>query len=197
MKNKKIVIISIVAFIIFIFSAGFIYSKLSAKMGGQDNLFQSNQSTEEGEPTKIEAADFTVTDKDGVSVNLSDFEGKPTVVNFWASWCGPCQMEMPDFNEKYKEYGDEINFLMVNITDGNRETIDSAKKFLEGTDYTFPVYFDTELDASNTYRVVSLPTTLFIDSEGYGIAQATGMINSELLQKGIDMIYVSSEEDIQ
>ncbi|MBQ7284234.1 MAG: TlpA family protein disulfide reductase, partial [Oscillospiraceae bacterium] len=91
------------------------------------------------------------------------------------------------------EYGEEIHFLMVNVTDGGRETVDTAKEFIAGTDFTFPVYFDTELDASYTYNVYSLPTTLFIDAEGYGIAQATGMISADLLQKGIDMIYSAEE----
>ena len=82
---------------------------------------------------------------------------------------------------------------MVNMTDGERETIEKAKEFIENSEYSFPVYFDTEYDAANTYGVYSLPTTIFIDAEGYGIAQATGMISDELLQKGIDMIYTVAE----
>ena len=109
-------------------------------------------------------------------------------MNFWASWCGPCQMEMPDFQAKYEELGSEVQFLMINMT-GGRETLDSAQKFIAEQGYTFPVFYDTDSDAAVTYGAYSLPTTYFIDAEGNAVAQATGAINGEILQTGIDMIY--------
>lgn len=142
---------------------------------------------ESTEPEKILAPDFTVYDSEGNEVHLSDFTGKPIVLNFWASWCGPCKMEMPDFDDAYAELGEDVHFLMVNMTSG-RETLESATSFIEEQGYSFPVYYDTDADAAMTYGVYSLPTTLFIDAEGYGIAQATGAINAETLQRGIDMI---------
>lgn len=134
------------------------------------------------------APDFAVYDIDGNEVHLTDYIGKPIVLNFWASWCGPCQMEMPDFQEKYLELGEEIHFLMVNMTDGSRETVESASEFIEEQGYTFPVFYDKDSDAVMTYGAYSLPTTYFIDAEGYAIAQARGAIDGETLQKGIDMI---------
>ena len=131
--------------------------------------------------------DFTVYDADGNEVHLSDFFGKPIVLNFWASWCGPCKMEMPDFHEKYLELGDEVQFLMVNMTSG-RETPEDAKAFIKESRYTFPVFFDTEEIAAYTYGVYSLPTTYFIDADGHGVAYAQGAINGEILQAGLDMI---------
>ena len=136
----------------------------------------------------VMAPDFTVYDADGNAMNLSDFIGKPTIVNFWASWCGPCQMEMPDFDEYYKEYGENVNFLMVNMTDGSQETLESAKEFVENSGYSFPVYYDTDIDAAMTYGVNSIPSTYFIDAEGHAIARAQGMIDADTLLYGIKMI---------
>ena len=135
------------------------------------------------------APDFTVTDAAGNEVRLSDFRGKGVVLNFWASWCGPCKMEMPDFNEKYLELGKDINFIMVNSTDGSRETVEIASEFIKSTGYSFPVYYDNDSDASMKYGVYSLPTTFFIDADGNFVTYATGAISGDILQKGIDMIY--------
>jgi len=134
------------------------------------------------------APDFTVYDIDGNAVKLSDHFGKPIVLNFWASWCGPCKMEMPDFNEKYQELGEEVHFLMINVTDGSRETVESASAFIAEQGYVFPVFYDTTSMAAMTYGAYSLPSTYFIDAEGHAVARAVGAIDGETLQYGIDMI---------
>ena len=135
------------------------------------------------------APDFTVYDIDGDAVSLSDFIGKPVVINFWASWCGPCRMEMPEFEEKYKELGGDIHFLMVNMTDGNRETRETAISFIEESGYTFPIYLDTDQDAAYTYGVYSIPSTYFIGADGTAVAMAQGAIDGSILDQGISMIY--------
>jgi thiol-disulfide isomerase/thioredoxin len=134
-----------------------------------------------------EAPDFTVHDLEGNAHKLSDFRGKPVLLNFWASWCGPCQMEMPDFQEKYRELEGEVIFLMINMTTGG-ETVQSAWEFIREKGYTFPVFYDTKGSAANAYSVYSLPTTFFIDAQGNGVARAVGAIDAATLQQGISMI---------
>ncbi len=136
----------------------------------------------------MDAPDFTVYDIDGNPVKLSQFEGKPVVLNFWASWCGPCKSEMPEFHEAYLELGQDIHFLFVNLTDGETETLETASSYIASQGYTFPVYYDTAMEAANTYYVGSIPMTYFINAEGKLIAQATGAIDRETLDRGIGMI---------
>ncbi|MBQ7801535.1 MAG: TlpA family protein disulfide reductase [Oscillospiraceae bacterium] len=164
----------------------------------QTETAQATEPTEATEPEKAYAPDFMVVDAEGNEVKLSDFVGKPVLLNFWASWCGPCKSEMPELEEAYQEWQDEIQFLMVNLTDGSYETLESAQEFLAGTDYTFPVYFDTASEAANAYGVSSIPTTWFIDAEGVLVARYVGAIDGESLGTGISMImgtYVSHVPD--
>ena len=205
MKNKKTLLILILVFIVLIGGAYALYNRLGQNVA-TDQLVVKNQnvqekqevqtdqenSSEEGkqetEAEKITAPDFTVYDADGNEVLLSEYFGKPIVLNFWASWCSPCRMEMPDFHEKYLEIGEDVQFLMINMTDGSRETVEIASEFVEEQGYTFPVFYDTKSDAAMTYGAYSLPTTFFIDADGYVIAQASSAIDGTTLQRGIDMI---------
>lgn len=135
------------------------------------------------------APNFTVETLEGEEVSLHDFFGKPIVLNFWASWCGPCKMELPDFQKAYEEYEGEITFLMVNMTDGAQETKESASKYMKEAGYSLPVYYDTKQEAAYTYTVYSLPTTFFINEKGEAVAYAQGMIDAQTLETGISMIW--------
>ena len=153
------------------------------------NETETPEGTEaQAETEPMTAPDFTALDAQGNEVRLSDYFGKPIVLNFWASWCGPCKSEMPDFDEAYLAQGEEIQFLMVNMTDGSRETLDTAKSFVADSGYSFPVVFDVNQEAAMTYAVSSLPTTFFIGADGSMVAYAMGAIDGETLQRGIEMI---------
>ena len=160
-----------------------------AQTPGETGAPQDSAAPEETEPPKVEAPDFTAVDADGTEVKLSDYVGKPIVLNFWASWCSPCKSEMPEFNAAWEELDGEVQFLMVNMTDGARETVESAREYVEGEGFTFPVLFDTKSEAAIAYSAYSLPTTYFIDAEGYVTARAVGAIDGETLQKGLDLIH--------
>ena len=136
-----------------------------------------------------QALDFTVQDWEGNMVKLSDFFGKPIVLNFWASWCPPCKAELPDFDDACKKYDGEVVFLMVNMTDNQMETVEVAKDFIKTYGYDFPVYFDVSYEAAMVYGVRSIPQTYFINAEGEAVATATGMISAAQLEQGIGMIY--------
>lgn len=193
MKEKKTLLIIVLIFVVLLVGASVLYKSLGNKVETDPFATQEqksdNTSDQQEETTNNPAPDFTVVDIDGNEHKLSDFKGKPVILNFWASWCGPCKSEMPDFNEAYDEYKDKIHFLMVNLTDGSRETVETASSYIKEQGYSFPVYYDTMIEAANTYSVYSVPTSYFIDKKGNIIAHARGAIDRENLQKGIEMIY--------
>lgn len=179
MSSKNRAIISIIMLIIFITGAYVFYSYLE---NGRTSL---SPAVGQGETL---APDFMVQDSNGNTVRLSDFYGKPIVLNFWASWCPPCKSEMPDFNQVYNQLDDQVVFLMVNETDGNRETIENGKSYIEDQGFTFPVYYDIGLEAGYLYNVTAIPTTYFIDKNGNIYNYVKGTVSKDVLMKNIDKI---------
>lgn len=185
-KNIKWIILAVLLIGIIV-GASFLYNKLSHNYH-QDHLMNESQIQDDTESKNVNTApNFTVLDHEGNEVKLSDYQGTPVVLNFWATWCYYCKLEMPDFNEAYQKYPD-VQFLMVNATDGTRETISSAKEYIHKENFQFDIFFDTQLEAVNAYYVTGFPSTFFIDKEGYLIAYANGRLDMDALEKGISMI---------
>ena len=196
-KGDKFVLLALVFVALMIFAVmGYrILTENYAPQGTVPSpIADADTATNNTEPTT--APDFTVLDMDGNEVNLSDYFGKPIIINFWATWCGPCKSELPAFDNMYAKYGDDVEFIMLNLTDGSRDTVDKVKQFVSDNSYSFPVYFDTTLEASNTYGAYSIPTTYLIDDEGIPVHSQMGAMSEEQLEQLINALleYCNNKE---
>ena len=171
--------------------AGFLYTRLapSAESGQlADEPAQSqDSSTSSSQPQTNLAPSFPMEDAQGNMVQLSDFLGqKPVFLNFWASTCPPCKQEMPDIQALYEQYGDQIQFVLVNVGAAMNDTREKAESYLEEEGFTFPVYYDVDYQDITAYGINSFPFSFFIDSQGNVVTYGRGMLSASLLQKGLN-----------
>lgn len=132
------------------------------------------------------APEFTLTTLAGTDLQLSDLRGQAIVLNFWASWCGPCRAEMPELEQAFQEYRDN-GLLVLGVNQGESATV--VRDFLQQLDLTFPVVLDQRLQVSQLYHINSLPTTFFIDRNGIIRDQVVGQMNAALLKERLRSIY--------
>ena len=156
---------------------------MSAEDASGEITEDENQSQEET-AEYADAPDFTVWDQEGTQTSLKEIlEGKPAVINFWTSKCPPCREEMPDFEELYQELKDQVQFIMVDGIGCMGETEESGRAYVEEQGFSFPVYYDKEMDAVITYGIQAFPTTYILNSNGELVTGGSGMISKATLQE--------------
>lgn len=193
MNAKQKWILGAVAFLLLLVIAGFGYQELQKEAERQAEKqaeADEDAAQEEKEATEYaEAPDFTVWDQDGNQTSLKEIlEGKPAVINFWTSKCPPCREEIPDFEEMYQEMKDQVQFIMVDGVGCMGETEESGRAYVEEQGFTFPVYYDKEMDAVINYGIQAFPTTYILNSEGRLVTGGSGMISRETLQELLDEV---------
>jgi len=124
------------------------------------------------------APDFSITEVDKSTSKLSDYRGKTVVLNFWASWCGPCKLEMPDLEAFYKEYKDQdVAVLAV----GWHDTPSALSKFAMAKQFTFKMLADINGTVGDKYGLINLPATFFIDKNGVIREMQIGAMNKAIM----------------
>ena len=132
-----------------------------------------------GEP----APNFTVSTFSGETFDLADYRGSPVIINFWASWCGPCRIEAPELEQAWRRFGEEgVVFIGVNVQDFD----DSALSFIEEFNITYPNGPDEEGLATIDYGVGGIPVTFFIDQDGMVARRFVGSMNQAQLSVWIN-----------
>lgn len=158
-------------------------------------------SSNKPEENKTPAIDFELKDQYGKTHKLSDYKGKVVFLNFWATWCPPCKMEMPDIQkiyEKYEKQGEKSEVVVLSVAAPNTQDekdIDGIKAFLEENGYTYPVLMDDGGYTFGAYRISSLPTTFMIDKEGNVFGYVQGGLTQEAMESIIEQTITGKRKE--
>lgn len=173
MKPRKWIIVGVILLVAISLISLYLYT-LSVKMKKVEEErykdFFSSLGIQKINPP-VKAKDFTLEDLKGSAVSLRDFEGKVIFLNFWATWCPPCRIEMPDMEKLWQKFKDE-DFVILAVD--LRETSEKVSSFIKENGYTFPVLLDSGGEVANTYGITAIPTTYLLDPRGRMVGKALG-----------------------
>lgn len=130
---------------------------------GITSLLASTELYASSEKLSGKAANFTLKSSTGKNIKLSELRGKVVMLNFWASWCGPCRQEMPLLEKIYKKY-QRLGFTLLGVN--VEQDSNAAKNYLKDVKVSFPILFDSTNKTSKLYNVSAMPTTIIIDRSG-------------------------------
>ena len=132
------------------------------------------------------APDFNLVNLEGNYISLDSFRGKPVLLNFWATWCGPCRIEMPHLQEIYEEWTDK-GLVLLTVDVGESSTI--ARNFMQENGFTMPVLVDSSRVTLDMYQITGIPTTYFIDKDGIIQGKRVGSFtNKETIEQSLTKI---------
>lgn len=170
--------------------AGNVGDESSQQDGSDGSGRESGQSqeNENGGGSGADTVDFALTDQHGTQHSISDYRGKVIFLNFWATWCSPCRMEMPDIQELYQEYegmGEEAEVVFLSVATpgiGGEGTREEVIRFMEENGYTYPVLMDETGEVSAMFGISAYPTTYMIDREGKVYGYVSGTLSRENME---------------
>ena len=179
MKRKKLIGL-VISLVVVVFLIG---------VALKDEIFK-----EELKPSMVELAngskqiayDTKLMNFDKTTTTFEKYKGKVLIVNFWASWCGPCQDEVPDLKAFYSQKSDHVELLAVNAT--ANDSYNNALKFLENYKLNFPIFLDRDGALQKSFEVMNYPTTFIFNAEGVLKYTIKGQINQQKLNKFISEI---------
>ena len=171
------------AFIITILAAGFLFTGCK-KAGEESKAASTSVFGAPGAEQSRQAIPFSMKTFDGRDVSLQELKGKPVVVNFFASWCGPCQLEAPVLREAWKEFGGRVEFVAVAIDDSE----EGARGFLKEFRLEFTAGLDSTGEIMKAYNIYGIPKTYVIDRTGVILYEHSGAIMKEDLDAAIKLI---------
>ncbi len=150
-----------------------------------ENIFQNlTTKPKKGYP----APDFGLMDINGIERKLSDYKGRPVLINFWSIECPPCLDEMPVLQNAHEKMKDSIVILGINMGDPN----DRIHSFVQSNKITFTILTDTDGKVSETYRIMAYPVTYFVNSDGIIVDYHTGQLSTEMLKKYLGILGLTS-----